>query len=1055
MATLNNVDNVLPILPAKCTWKVGTKEKCIHNTRPMAKQEKTYANILETVGATPLVKLNKIPQSEGIKCDMYVKCEFFNPGGSVKDRIGFRMIQDAEDKGIIKPGYTIIEPTSGNTGISLALACAVKGYRCIIVMPDRMTVEKEYIARAIGAEIVRTPCELPFDSPDSLFYVAKRLEKEIPNSIVMGQFLNPSNPLSHYDGTAEEIMWQLDNKVDMIVCGPGTGGTITGIGRKIKERLPNCKMVGVDPYGSLIARPESINKTDVKSFEVEGIGFIFSCTVLDHSIVDTWVKITDKETYNMSRRLIAEEGLLVGGSCGAIMAGALKKAKELKEGQRCVVIMPDGIRNYLTNFVSDNWMEARNFKEIENKFNFWWWDIPISELKLPTSFSVKSNIKFAEAIETMKKNNVRELVVNDAETGELIGVVGQDALITQIISMNRQPDKVEVIRAVNRRVIRINMMEKLGKLARVVETEPFVLIVEKEGDKDIFKALITKMDVMSYITDNKATGTAIENNVNKDQTMPANKTYETPKDFVDPGLPSKCTWKLGTTEKSPHTQRPIAHRQKITPDILHVIGCTPLVKLNNIPKSEGIKCEMYAKCEFLNPGGSVKDRIGYRMVQDAEEMGLLKPGCTIIEPTSGNTGIGIALACAVKGYKCLIVMPDKMSNEKVYALRSLGAKIIRTPIEAAYDAPEGLICVAQRLEKEIPNSIVLDQYRNASNPLAHYDGTAAEILWQLDNNVDMIICTAGTAGTISGLGRKIKEEAPNCKVVGVDPYGSILARPESLNKSDVQFYEVEGIGYDFIPTVTDHSVVDVWTKVSDKDCFPMSKRLNAEEGLLCGGSSGGAMFAALKFAKTLEAGQRCVVILPDGIRNYMTKFVSDNWMEARGFKEVVNEQHHWWWDTKLEDLKFSKPITIKSDTTVSEAVEILKKHQLNQVVVLSAENDSIMGVVGQETLINQIVSMSRKPTDPAIKALNKRPIRLTSSDILGKLARVVEVDPCVLIVDKEGDKEVLKGLATKLDVMSFITKSNSQKNGDEDTLKGIASNLEGVSITDAQKNGSS
>ncbi|XP_013117191.1 cystathionine beta-synthase [Stomoxys calcitrans] len=511
--------------------------------------------------------------------------------------------------------------------------------------------------------------------------------------------------------------------------------------------------------------------------------------------------------------------------------------------------------------------------------------------------------------------------------------------------------------------------------------------------------------------------------------MPAPKTYERPKDFIDPGKPSKCPWKLGTKEKTVHTQRGIAHRQKITPNILEVIGCTPLVKLNHIPKSEGIKCEMYAKCEFLNPGGSVKDRIGYRMVQDAEEMGLLKPGCTIIEPTSGNTGIGLAMACAVKGYKCLIVMPEKMSNEKVSALRALGAKIIRTPTEAAYDSPEGLICVAQRLQKEIPDSIVLDQYRNAGNPLAHYDGTAAEILWQLDNKVDMIVCSAGTAGTISGVARKIKEELPSCQIVGVDPYGSILARPKELNQSDVQFYEVEGIGYDFIPTVMDHSVVDVWTKIGDKDCFPMSRRLNAEEGLLCGGSSGGAMSAALKFAKTLKEGQRCVVILPDGIRNYMTKFVSDNWMEARDFKDVVNEHQHWWWNIPIKDLKVGAPISVKSDVTFSHAIDVMKKNNLNQIAMLDEDDGSILGTVGQETLINQMVSMNRQPSDLALKAINKRVIRMPSSAILGKLARVLEVDPSVLIVDQEDGKDIFKGIATKLDVMSFIAAGKQTQNG--------------------------
>ncbi|KAH8272421.1 hypothetical protein KR026_007748 [Drosophila bipectinata] len=508
--------------------------------------------------------------------------------------------------------------------------------------------------------------------------------------------------------------------------------------------------------------------------------------------------------------------------------------------------------------------------------------------------------------------------------------------------------------------------------------------------------------------------------------MPQPKPYQRPADFIDPGKPSRCKWHLGTTEKSPHTQRSIAHRQKITPNILEVIGMTPLVRLNHIPASEGIECEMYAKCEFLNPGGSVKDRIGYRMVQDAEEQGLLKPGFTIIEPTSGNTGIGLAMACAVKGYKCIIVMPEKMSNEKVSALRTLGAKIIRTPTEAAYDSPEGLIYVAQQLQRETPNSIVLDQYRNAGNPLAHYDGTAAEILLQLDNQVDMVVVSAGTAGTISGIGRKIKEQAPNCQIVGVDPFGSVLARPEELNKSDVQFYEVEGIGYDFPPTVFDDKVVDVWSKIGDSNCFPMSRRLNAEEGLLCGGSSGGAMHAALDHARKLKKGQRCVVILPDGIRNYMTKFVSDNWMEARGFKEPVNEYGHWWWSLPIAQLELPAPeAVLKSGATVGEAIGLMKVLRVDQLALVDEEDGSVLGVVGQETLITQIVTMNRKQSDPAIKALNKRVIRLPETEILGKLARVLEVDPSVLIIGKTASgKEELKALATKLDVTSFIANGN-------------------------------
>ncbi|XP_014372197.2 cystathionine beta-synthase [Papilio machaon] len=338
----------------------------------------------------------------------------------------------------------------------------------------------------------------------------------------------------------------------------------------------------------------------------------------------------------------------------------------------------------------------------------------------------------------------------------------------------------------------------------------------------------------------------------------------------------------------PHIIKALDRNQKLEPNILHVIGNTPLVKLNKIPKKDGLLCDMYAKCEYLNPGGSIKDRIAYRMVLDAEEKCILVPGkSVIIEPTSGNTGIGLALAAAVKGYRCIIVLPEKMSDEKVNTLLALGAEIIRTPTEAASHDPDSNLMVAKRLAKEIPNAVMLDQYNNACNPLAHYDGTAEEILWSLDDDVDMVVIGAGTCGTVSGIGHKIKERCPKCVIVGVDPLGSILAEPEELNDSDVGMYEVEGIGYDFLPKVLDRKVIDKWIKTEDKESLAMSRRLIKEEGLLCGGSSGAIMWAATQAAKSLKAGQKCVVILPDNIRNYMTKFISDQWMEVRGFKPVI------------------------------------------------------------------------------------------------------------------------------------------------------------------------
>ena len=272
------------------------------------------------------------------------------------------------------------------------------------------------------------------------------------------------------------------------------------------------------------------------------------------------------------------------------------------------------------------------------------------------------------------------------------------------------------------------------------------------------------------------------------------------------------------------------------------------------------------------------------MVEDAEKSGRIKKGDTLIEPTSGNTGIGIALAAAVKGYKCIIVLPEKMSKEKVDVLKALGAEIIRTPTEAAWDAPDSHISIAKKLQMETPNSHILDQYTNPANPLAHYDGTANEILQQLDGKIDMIVAGAGTGGTITGLAAKIKESNPHCKVVGVDPVGSILAVPDSLNDPGrLSSYHVEGIGYDFVPGVLNRGLVDSWIKSKDSESLVMMRRLIRDEGLLCGGSSGSAVAAALQAASSLKAGQNCVIILPDSVRNYMTKALSDDWMIDHSF----------------------------------------------------------------------------------------------------------------------------------------------------------------------------
>eukprot|EP00494_Astrolonche_serrata_P006524 UN06548 len=319
----------------------------------------------------------------------------------------------------------------------------------------------------------------------------------------------------------------------------------------------------------------------------------------------------------------------------------------------------------------------------------------------------------------------------------------------------------------------------------------------------------------------------------------------------------KCPYKPKTTEKSPHVHETFKSKRAppIMDDILDNIGYTPLVRMKTLMKEFNLKCNLMAKCEFFNAGGSVKDRIGRRMVLDAEKAGRIKPGDTLIEPTSGNTGIGLALTAAVRGYKMIITMPEKMSAEKENVLKALGADIIRTPTMAPFNSAESHIGVSLKLEKELKNAHVLDQYKNPSNPIAHYDGTAEEIIEQCNGKVDMIVATGGTGGTLAGIACKIKEKCPDCVIVGVDPDGSILAEPDSLN-GPMKSYHVEGIGYDFIPRVLKRQHVDKWYKSNDQESFDMARKLIRQEGLLCGGSCGAAMYTCSQSRRITKRGSK-------------------------------------------------------------------------------------------------------------------------------------------------------------------------------------------------------
>ncbi|MCB8932346.1 MAG: pyridoxal-phosphate dependent enzyme [Fimbriimonadaceae bacterium] len=314
--------------------------------------------------------------------------------------------------------------------------------------------------------------------------------------------------------------------------------------------------------------------------------------------------------------------------------------------------------------------------------------------------------------------------------------------------------------------------------------------------------------------------------------------------------------------------------ETIHSNILSCVGNTPLVRLNRLGAEFG--CELLAKCEFLNPGGSVKDRIGVRMVVEAEREGRIKPGDTLIEPTSGNTGIGLALAASVMGYKLIVTMPEKMSMEKELVLKALGAEIVRTRSELAHDHPESLFGIAHKLQRETPNSHILDQYKNPNNVLAHYHGTGKEIVEQTGGRFDALVVGVGTGGTITGCAKRVKEEVPGARIVGADPVGSILGGGD-----EVAPYLVEGIGYDFFPDSLDNTLVDEYVKTRDKESFALARALIREEGMLCGGSSGSVLYAALEIAKR-KPGQRIVMIFADSVRNYMSKYLSDEWLAEKG-----------------------------------------------------------------------------------------------------------------------------------------------------------------------------
>jgi cystathionine beta-synthase len=448
---------------------------------------------------------------------------------------------------------------------------------------------------------------------------------------------------------------------------------------------------------------------------------------------------------------------------------------------------------------------------------------------------------------------------------------------------------------------------------------------------------------------------------------------------------------------------------KIHDSILDAIGNTPLVRLHQVGKRHG--CEILAKCEFMNPGGSVKDRIGARMVLEAEKAGRIKPGDTLIEPTSGNTGIGMAMAAAARGYRMIITMPEKMSREKQVVLEALGAEILRTPTEAAWDAPESHIGVAKQLKAILPNAHILDQYSNPENPNAHYYGTAEEILEQTDGKLDIFVASAGTGGTLSGTAKRLKEALPDLHVVGVDPEGSILAGPGPVGS-----YKVEGIGYDFVPDVMNRDLVDEWVKSEDRESFLMSRRLIRQEGLLCGGSCGAAAWAAVRVAEKYGPDKRIVVILPDSVRNYMTKFMDDQWMRENGFTESR-------WETStvgdlLRAMKSRTLYSAASSDTLADAVMTMKEHGVSQLPVL--DGDRLVGIVTESDLLAKLVEGRASLSSAVAEVMFRNVSTVHVNDDAGSLRRLFADGLVGVAVD---DSNHVHGVVTKMDLVDFLTNS--------------------------------
>ena len=463
---------------------------------------------------------------------------------------------------------------------------------------------------------------------------------------------------------------------------------------------------------------------------------------------------------------------------------------------------------------------------------------------------------------------------------------------------------------------------------------------------------------------------------------------------------------------------PLSDKQRVYKDITGTIGSTPLVQLRKL--GADLPNPLLAKIEFFNPGGSIKDRIAMNIIDDAEEKGLLEPGGTVVEATSGNTGVGLAIVAAMRGYKCIFVMPDKMSLEKIQLLRAFGAKVVITPTAVAPEDPRSYYKVADRIVEETPNSILANQYHNPENPISHYQSTGPEIWEQTEGKVTDVVIGMGTGGTISGVGRYLKEKNPDIQIVGVDATGSILKEiweneGEIPDGVEAITYKVEGIGEDFLPSTTDLSVVDHIVRVSDRESFIWTRRLVSEEGIFAGGSSGAAIAGAARYAQELPKDRLVVVILPDSGSRYLSKIFDDKWMRENGYLDSE------WGEMTLREVLQAKEsnemIFAGADEEIRKVIEKMKVHDISQLPVID-EKDRVVGIVQEVDLLKHLLaSQNGSGQEEFVSAvMQAAPPSLPSSTSMADAIQDIVKHNVVVVT--EGSK--IAGVLTKIDALDFI-----------------------------------